>query len=211
MSALASFPDYLRRIGDRTPLYTAVAECTGAQRVLYPGSYLDIAPSYVWPEVTYLDSDARARKAFADPETPLSLVRAHRRYTVEPAITFVPGDYTRTLAELPAAQWDLAISLYAGPISEHVARCLRPGGWLLANNSHADAGLAHLNARFELAAAVHHRSGVYRLTTDGLDRYFQPARLPHPTREQLLAGGRGVRYTRPADAYLFRASRHPQD
>ncbi|MFC4127939.1 hypothetical protein [Nocardia rhizosphaerae] len=156
--------------------------------------------------MTYLDENARARKAFADPGRPLSLLRAHRRYTAEPAIAFVPGDSTRTLAELLAGRWDLAISLYAGPISEHVARCLRPGGWLLVNRSHADAGLAHLNARFELAAAVHHRSGTYRLSTDDLDHYFQPARPPHPTREELLADGRGARYLRPADAYLFRLS-----
>ncbi|WP_282784809.1 hypothetical protein, partial [Nocardia sp. CC201C] len=204
---LATFPDYLQRIGDRTPLYAAVAEHTRAQRVIYPGSYLDLAPSFVWSDVTYLDSDARARKAFADPDRPLSLVRAQRRYTTEPRIAFIPGDYTRTLTELPACRWDLAISLYAGPISEHVARCLRPGGWLLVNNSHADAGLAHLNPRFELAAAIHHRSGLYRLVIDNLDRYFQPARPPHRTHEQLRTHGRGTRYTRPADYYLFRTSR----
>ncbi|MFI8392297.1 hypothetical protein [Streptomyces sp. NPDC085540] len=121
-----------------------------------------------------------------------------------------PGDYTRTLRELPEAEWDLAISLYAGPVSEHVARCLKPGGWLLANNSHADAGLAHVNPAYRLAATVHHRAGRYRLTTDDLERYLLPRTPPHPTRDQLHATGRGVAYTHPATAYLFQRVPHDQ-
>ncbi|MEV7171054.1 hypothetical protein AB0O18_15325 [Streptomyces sp. NPDC093224] len=199
-----AFSDYVDHIGDRTGMFLAVAAHTGARRALYPGSYLDLTPSHALPDVTYLDSDPRARKAFADPSAALALVGRHRHYLQEPTITFVPGDYTRTLRELPAAGWDLAISLYAGPVSEHVTRCLKPTGWLLANNSHADAGLAHLNPAYRLAAALHHRAGHYRLTTDDLDRYLRPRTPPHPTREQLRTRGRGVTYTHPATAYLFR-------
>ena len=32
-----------------------------AARVLYAGSYVDIAPSFVFPTVTYVDRDARAK------------------------------------------------------------------------------------------------------------------------------------------------------
>ncbi|MFJ6486763.1 MULTISPECIES: hypothetical protein [unclassified Streptomyces] len=127
----------------------------------------------------------------------------------EPAGTPV-CDYTRTLRELPEAEWDLAISLYAGPVCEHVARCLKPGGWLLANNSHADAGLAHVNPAYRLAAAIHHRAGRYRLTTDDLERYLLPKTPPHPTREQLHATGRGIAYTHPATAYIFQRVPHGQ-
>ncbi|WP_338675465.1 hypothetical protein V1460_22730 [Streptomyces sp. SCSIO 30461] len=73
--------------------------------------------------------------------------------------------------------------------------------------THAYAGLAHLDPRHRLAAVLHHRSGHYHLTADGLDRYLQPKRPPHPTREQLHTAGRGTVYTRPATAYLFRL--HP--
>ncbi|MEU9774163.1 class I SAM-dependent methyltransferase [Streptomyces sp. NPDC047968] len=197
------FSAYGDRIGDRTTLYRAVASHTGARRVLYPGSYLDLAPSSVWSDVTYLDADHRARRAFQGPGA-TTLATRHKEYAGQPRITFVPGDYTRTLAELPEAAWDLVISLYAGPVSEHATRCLRPGGWLLANNSHADAGLAHLDPRYRLAAVLRHRAGRHHLTTDGLDRYLQPERPPHPSREQLHATGRGAAYTHPAAAYLFR-------
>ncbi|MFE7180874.1 class I SAM-dependent methyltransferase [Streptomyces erythrochromogenes] len=197
-----AFTDYIDHIGDRTGMFLTVAAHTGARRALYPGSYLDLTPSYALPDVTYLDSDARARKAFADPAA-LALAGRHRRYPQDPAITFVPGDYTRTLRELPAAEWDLAISLYAGPVSEHATRCLKPGGWLLVNNSHADAGLARLNPAYRLAAAIHHRASRCRLLTDNLDHYLQPKTPPHPTREQLHTTSRGIAYTRPATAYLF--------
>ncbi|MFE0192019.1 hypothetical protein [Streptomyces sp. NPDC059008] len=208
------FTDYIDHIGGhfgaRTALYQAVAAHTGARRVLYPGSYLDLAPSYVWPDVTYLDADTRARKAFHGPDA-TTLAARHKHYPEQSRVSFVPGDYTHTLAQLPAAKWDLAISLYTGPVSEHATRCLRPQGWLLANDSHADAGLAHLDPRYRLAAVLHHRSGSCRLTTDDLDRYLQPKRPPHPTREQLHAAGRGTAYTHPADAYLFRLHPHTQD
>ncbi|WP_347756596.1 hypothetical protein [Agrococcus sp. ProA11] len=198
------FTDYIAHVGDRTALYAAVARCTDARRVIYPGSYLDIAPSSVWQDVTYLDMDARARRAFADVEAVERLAQRLGGAAAAPSIAFVDGDYTRTLRALPEAGWDLAISLYAGPVSEHVARCVRPGGWLLVNNSHADAGLAFLDPRYELAAAIHRRAHGYRLVTDDLGRYFQPKRPPHPDRAGLLASGRGIAYTRPADVYLFR-------
>lgn len=197
------FTDYIAHVGDRTALYEAVAGFTGAGRVIYPGSYLDVAPSSVWTDVTYLDMDARARRAFADVDAVQQLAQQLGGTASAPSVAFVAGDYTLTLRELPEAAWDLAISLYAGPVSEHVARCVRPGGWLLVNNSHADAGLAFLDARYELAAAIHRRAGGYRLVTDDLGRYFQPKRPPHLDRDALLASGRGIAYTRPADVYLF--------
>jgi len=45
--------------GDRLRLFAAVAETVDAETVLYPGCYVDIAPSFVFPAVTYLDSDKR--------------------------------------------------------------------------------------------------------------------------------------------------------
>ncbi|MGW2632744.1 hypothetical protein ACWC2K_25915 [Streptomyces chattanoogensis] len=199
----AAFTDYIDHIGDRTAMYEAVAAHTGAQRVLYPGSYLDLAPSWTWPDVTYLDSDPRARSAFADPALARRLATRHKSFPEDPRITFVPGDYTHTLEALPADRWDLVISLYAGPASEHATRCLRPGGWLLANNSHADAGLAALDPAYRLTAALHSDHRRYRLVAHHLDRYLQPKRPPHPTRQELRKRGRGIAYTHPATAYLF--------
>ena len=35
--------------GDRRRLFTTVARTVDAQSVLYAGSFVDIAPSFVWP------------------------------------------------------------------------------------------------------------------------------------------------------------------
>ena len=43
-----------------------MASFIDAERALYPGSYVDLAPSFVWPSVTYVDTDRRAAQFFAD-------------------------------------------------------------------------------------------------------------------------------------------------
>jgi hypothetical protein len=45
-----------------------VAGRVEASRVLYPGSFVDVAASFVFPAVTYVDSDGRAAKFFDDVE-----------------------------------------------------------------------------------------------------------------------------------------------
>jgi hypothetical protein len=80
---------------------------------------------------------------------------------------------------------------------------LKPGGTLLVNNSHADAGLASLDPDYELVAAVHRREGKYRLSTESLAEYFIPKKDIRVTRELLLERGKGVGYTKTAPLYLF--------
>ena len=41
--------------GDRLRLFTAVGGAIDASTVLYPGSYVDVAPSFVFDDVTYVD------------------------------------------------------------------------------------------------------------------------------------------------------------
>lgn len=45
--------------GDRWRLFTAVGDAIGAERVLYPGSFVDVAAPFVFPSVTYVDADRR--------------------------------------------------------------------------------------------------------------------------------------------------------
>lgn len=49
-----------RHAGDRPALFAAAADVLGEGRVLYPGSFVDVAASFVFPDVVYVDSDARA-------------------------------------------------------------------------------------------------------------------------------------------------------
>lgn len=51
-----------RHPGDRLRLVAAVAEFIGDTPVLYPGSFVDVAPSFVFDNVTYVDSDRQAAR-----------------------------------------------------------------------------------------------------------------------------------------------------
>jgi hypothetical protein len=44
--------------------HSAIADAIEADNVFYPGSYVDIPPSFVFPSVTYLDIDKRTPRFF---------------------------------------------------------------------------------------------------------------------------------------------------
>lgn len=202
MTATEQYDAYMRRRGDQAGLFARLAAAFPIRRVLYPGSYIDTSPSFVFPAVTYVDTDRRAKAFFADTAGVLALVQSRQRCTGAPEIAFHAADYNVDLNE-PAASFDLLVSLYAGFVSPPCTRYLRRGGWLLANDSHGDASMAQIDPDYALVAALHQHDDGYRLTTHDLDAYFVPKRRVVVTPELLRETGRGVVYTRPADAYLF--------
>lgn len=187
--------------GDRWRLFAAVAEAVDADKVLYPGCYVDVAPSFVFGSVTYLDVDKRTPGFFDDVEGVAEIVGAHNG-PENPDITFVHGDYTSTLA-LPHDHFDLLISLYAGFISEHCTRYLRVGGTLLVNPSHGDAAMASIDPRYKLVGVVISKSGRYRVDAKNLDDYLVPKKPQEITIETLHESRRGIGYTKSPFAYLF--------
>ncbi len=187
--------------GDRQRLFAAVAEAIPANRVLYPGSFVDIAASFVFDDVTYVDIDRRAARFFGDAETVDAIIAEHR--TDEATWQFIAADYRNDLALEPGS-FDLLVSLYAGPVSDSCGHLVRPGGHVLANPSHGDVALLAQDERFILAGTVTGRSGEYTVRTTDLDGHLIPKRPPHPTREEILSMGRGVGYTRSPFAYVFK-------
>ena len=190
-----------RHPDDRLRLFSAMAAAFDASVVLYPGSFVDIAPSFVFDDVTYVDTDARAAKFFADAAGVDEIIAAHRERVA--SWRFIHGDYTTDL-DLPEKAFDLLVSLYAGFVSQHCARFLRSGGWLLVNPSHGDVAMASIAARFELAAVVRSRAGSYTVSGDDLGEYLVPRREEQLTADQIRRRGRGIAYTKPAVAYVFR-------
>ncbi len=170
--------------------------------MLYPGSYVDIAPSFVFPSVTYVDTDARAADFFADERGVLEVIASHARAPADPEVAFRHADYRSDL-RLPEASFDLLVSLYAGFISEHCARYLRIGGTLLANPSHGDVAMASIDPRFRLAGVILARAGDYRVATSNLDDYLVQKSPMALSPGLLHERGRGVAYTESAFAYLF--------
>lgn len=187
--------------GDRRRLFAAVAEAIDAKTVFYPGCYVDIGPSFVFDSVTYLDSDKRTPKFFADTDGVAEIITAQNG-PAEPDITFIHSDYTSRL-DLPEKHFDLLVSLYAGFISEHCTRHLKIGGTLLVNPSHGDAAMASIDPHYELSGVVISKSGDYRVDTTDLDTYLVPKKPQDITADSLHASCRGVGYTKSPFAYLF--------
>ena len=170
--------------------------------VLYPGSYVDLAPSFVWPSVTYVDIDRRAGQFFGDESGVQRLLVEHDANPAKHLLRFIRADYTDPLG-LDDGEFDLLISLYAGFVSEACARYLHVGGTLLVNPSHGDAAMASIDLRYRLTAVVTSQSGRYSVNSRDLDTYLIPKRNVAVTKESLHASGRGVAYTKSPFAYLF--------
>ncbi len=194
-----------RHPGDRQRLFAAVAAAFPADQVLYAGSFVDVAASFAWPSVTYVDVDARAERFFADQSGVEGLIAAHAADGSGREVRFLRGDYSVGLPLEPET-FDLLISLYAGFVSEHCTRYLRVGGHLLVNSSHGDAAMASIDPRYRLVAVVMSRSSEYAVSTRELGSYLVP-KSPEPvTRERLHDTGRGIAYTRSPFAYVFERS-----
>jgi hypothetical protein len=202
VARLATWSQYRESIGDRSGLFTAVADLVPVARALYPGSYVDLSPSTAIGSVTYVDTDARAARFFADPDLVGAELAGRTRPGAGEQVRFLAADYTEPL-DVAEGGMDLLISLFAGPVSDHCRRYLRAGGWLLANSSHGDASLAALDPTLRLVAVAHHRDSRYRLSTDGLEQYLVPKRPETANADRIRSTGRGIGYTRPAFAYLF--------
>lgn len=192
-----------RHPGDRQRLFSAVHDAFAPRSALYPGAFVDLAPSFVIDDVTYVDIDRRAARFFADTDGIDELIQACRCAPGHARWRFIAADY-RDHLPVADASVDLLISLYAGLVSQHCTRYLRPGGLLLANPSHGDASLAALDPRYRLCAAVQSRSDDYRIVTDDLERFLRPKDPRRATVEHITRTGRGIAYTTSAFGYLFR-------
>ena len=191
-----------RHPGDRFRLFSAVGDWVGGASVLYPGSFVDVAASFVFDSVTYVDVDPRAARFFADTAGVDAIISRHRRKSGKAAWRFIPSDY-RTELSVADQSVGLLVSLYAGFVSECCTRYLHPGGWLLVNPSHGDVAMASIDPGYRLAAVVDARSGDYKVTDRGLDSYRIPKRPIEVTPQMLHEKGRGIAYTKSPFAYLF--------
>ena len=196
-----------RHVGDRARLFGAVRDFTEDVPVLYPGSFVDVAASFAFGTVTYVDSDRRAARFFADVSGVDEIITQHRVGPSTVAWRFIHADYRNPL-DVPDVSVDLLVSLYAGFASEHCTRYLRTGGWLLVNTSHGDAAMASIDPGYSLAAVVKARGGKYAISENNLHDYLIPKQPTTITAESLHKTGRGIAYTRSAFAYLFQRTKN---
>ena len=193
---------HVDRNDERLGQFTILAEKYNVKSALYPGSFVHITPSFVFPVVTYVDTDKRAESFFKDPCVS-DYISKHKTYDSEPAVSFIHKDYRKSI-EVKRRSFDLLISQYAGFVSQYCKEYLRNGGILLVNNSHGDAGMASIDNDFILIGILTRRGAKYTFSDDNLNAYFIPKKPVKITKEYLEKIGRGIGYTKSASAYLFR-------
>lgn len=187
----------------RRGVFEAIAAWRQPKRVLYPGSFIHVTASFVFPAVGYVDTDSRAKQFFAERDEVVAFVNRHKVYRQRAELAFHAASYED---ELPVADRsvDLLLSLYAGFISKPCKRYLRVGGVLAVNDSHGDASLASIDPDYALVGVLRGRGDRLRVVEDGLAAYFEPKQKKTKVTEALLRKqGRGIAYTVTAPVYLF--------
>lgn len=187
---------------ERLDLFQTISDEFKVQRALYPGSFVHVTPSFVFPDVVYVDNDKQARQFFAKPEI-YTFIAVRKNYPQETKIAFHFADYRDGFDELEEG-FDLLISQYAGFIGQYCKKYLKKGGLLLANNSHGDAGMAAIDVDYALQAVFSVRNGKYCISEKSLDEYFVPKSQIKITKEYLERLQKGIGYKKTAGVYLFK-------
>lgn len=194
---------YIDRDYEQVDLFQLLKKKYEITNAVYPGSYVQISPSFVFPYVAYIDADRKAKKFFNDTNIVVEYISKRKEYRENPNIDFYEGDYRDRIVALKG-KFDLLISQYAGFISDCCKGYLRIGGYLLVNNSHGDAGLASIDKDYKLISTVHKSNNSYRLSTKTLDKYFIPKKDIIVTKDYMYETGKGVGYSKTATLYIFR-------
>ena len=193
---------FLERDFERLDLFQLLAEKYGIESALYPGSYVHITPSFVFPVTVYVDTDKKAKQFFNDPAI-YDFIAKRKIYSQNADVTFYAMDFNNDLG-MNEQSFDLLISQYAGFVSQHCKRYLKIGGLLLVNNSHGDASMASIDNDYEFIAVVNKSKGKHRLAEKNLEHYFIPKSTVKITREYLEKIQKGIGYTNSASDYVFK-------
>lgn len=201
-SSLALYQKYfVDRQFERQDLFQIIANRFNIQRVLYPGSFVHITPSFVFPDVVYVDNDRQARRFF-DASEIYEFIAQKKNYAQIAQVRYHFADYRNGFGEDPDS-FDLLVSQYAGFVGHYCKKYLKTGGVLLANNSHGDAGMAALDNDYQLIAVFFLRKGKYSIRETNLGEYFVPKSPIQVTKEYLEKLQKGIRYKKVGSAYLF--------
>jgi hypothetical protein len=197
-NVIKAYQDYISKIGNRRELYKKVIETYDIESVLYPGSHIDIEPSFIIPKVTYVDNFKGTISFFKHIDVIKNYIENNKHYEELCALVFKDKDYREPLDIEPV---DLIISQYAGFVGQATKEYLRTGGILLCNDSHGDATLARFDADYELIAVV---ESANKIIDSGLDKYFTLSKDRTVNLDKVRKEMKGPKYNYKAENYLFR-------
>src|SRR5215218_6233635 len=161
---------YIDRKFERLNLFRQLEAKYGGKRALYPGSFVHVTPSFVYPDVVYVDKDKEAKLFFDNPAN-YDFVNKRKHYPEPATIKFHAADFQMDIDE-PDESFDLLISQYTGFVSLHCKRYLKVGGILLVNDSHGDATMASLDEDLQFIEYGNQTEGKFTLSDMYLDTYF---------------------------------------
>ena len=183
MSSAKLYHEYIGKFSDRIDLFELLIKNLEIKRALYPGSYIDITPSFFFPLTVYIETYKKANEFFGSKDL-IEFIEKEKRYKNNPVVRFYNSDYRKKIDESESS-FDLLISLYAGFVSKYCKRYLKLGGFLLANNTHGDASMARLDGQFKLSAVIYKSNRKLYLSEKNLDNYFIPKKNIKVTVEYL--------------------------
>ena len=186
---------------ERTDLFKTINSRFKIDEALYPGSFVHISPSFVFPQVVYVDSDKRCKSFFQDSNV-REYIREKKAYLKESTVRFHERDFSRPFNEEDES-FDLLISQFSGFISKYCKRYLKHNGILLVNDSHGDATLAQLDIDYELIAGIDYIDGSYKIIESNLEELFQRKGKRRIFEEEVLKKVKGLKYKLERENYLF--------
>ena len=186
---------------ERLGLFELLRDEYDIESAIYLGSYVHITPAFVFQRTAFIDSDRRVQKFFGTPEV-LDFVKQNKQYAGEPQILASQQNYEQPIPK--QEPYDLLISQYAGFVSQAGTKFLKRGGILVANSSHGDASMAHLDDDYEFIGVANRSKGRWRIGNKSLSDYFVPKKGPHPSKTEIQASMKGVGYTKSAANYVFK-------
>ncbi len=192
---------------DLLSVFRAVRRLIGAPDTVYPGCYVHLSPSLVFPRVCYVDSVKGFGVAMQSDDLTVWL-DAHKEYAEPASVCAVETAYDRIPSTL-FARFGLMVSLNAGAVSQECKPLLTPGAHLLVNDGHYDAARAHVDGDYTLVAVLG-ADGALETSEEELREYFVSKQGQPLTRDMLAENERRApskarhKMARAADAYLFR-------
>ncbi len=200
-NSVSKYLEYEEKM-QKSGLFELISEVYSIDCALYPGSYIHISPSFYFKEVVYVDNDSKAKKFFED-DSFKKLISNRKVYSEIAEFRFHPLNYQKEIPE-KEGYFDLIISQYAGFVSMSCKKYLKDGGLIVANNSHGDAGVAHLDPDFSLIAVINYRNEKFYFSIKNLKEYFVPKKQDIKiSLEYLMNQKKGLGYTKTASHYVF--------
>ena len=105
-------------------VFRQIQSSFGGAKVLYPGCHRHLSASLVWPEVDYVDSDAKVSDVYED-EKCRAWVTENSEYEKTPIYTFTCADFTQALSKKLASLVANAAAIKT-PINLAIGTSIKP-------------------------------------------------------------------------------------